>query len=125
MKTPYDPVVRVGAREMEAMREALRREMARVAGLARDAAALSVRVREECALAEGDPQMRTDHWVRARKAQAAAIAHYQAESPPVWQAHRQPRAFRRRQRPRPQPCSAEACPREGISPRPRRQPAGA
>ncbi len=33
MKTPYDPVVRVGAREMEAMREALRREMARVAGL--------------------------------------------------------------------------------------------
>ena len=73
MKTPYDPVVRVGAREMEAMREALRREMARVAGLARDAAALSVRVREECALAEGDPQMRTDHWVRARKAQAAAI----------------------------------------------------
>ena len=80
MKTPYDPVVRVGAREMEAMREALRREMARVAGLARDAAALSVRVREECALAEGDPQMRTDHWVRARKAQAAAIAHYQAEA---------------------------------------------
>lgn len=80
MKTPYDPVVRVGTREMEAMRTALRHEMARVAGLARDAAALAIRVRDECALAEGDPQMRTDQWVRARQTQAALITQYRADA---------------------------------------------
>lgn len=80
MKTPYDPVVRFKTREIEALRDSLRREMARIALLAEDAAALAVRVREECALVQGDAAVRTDHWVRARKAQANRIAEARAEA---------------------------------------------
>lgn len=80
MKTPYDPVVRVGTREVEALRTALRQEMARIGRLAHDAAALAQRVHDECRLAETDSALRTDGWVRARKAQAERIAQHRAEA---------------------------------------------
>ncbi len=80
MKTPYDPVVRFKTREIETLRDSLRREMARIALLAEDAAALAVRVREECTLVQGDAIVRTDQWVRARKAQASRIAQARAEA---------------------------------------------
>lgn len=80
MKTPYDPVVRLKTREIEALRDALRREMVRIALLAEDAEALAVRVRAECALVQGDAAVRTDQWVRARKAQADQIAEARAEA---------------------------------------------
>lgn len=80
MKTPYDPVVRIGTREVEAMRDVLRREMERVAALAHDAAALAQRVHDEYVVAEGDYTLRTDGWVRARKAQADQIALQRAEA---------------------------------------------
>lgn len=80
MKTPYDPVVRVGTREVEALRNALRQEMARVASLAHDAATLAQRVHDECAVAEGDTLLRTDGWVRARKAQAEQIERRRVEA---------------------------------------------
>ena len=80
MKTPYDPVVRVGAREVEALRNALRQEMVRVSGLVHEAAKLAQHVQEECRLAELDATLRTDGWVRARKAQATQIEKQKAEA---------------------------------------------
>lgn len=80
MKTPYDPVVRLKAREIDTLRNALRREMARIALLAEDAEALSVRVREQCALVQGDTTVRTDHWIRARMVQASQIAEDRAKA---------------------------------------------
>lgn len=80
MKTPYDPVVRLGAREVEALRNALRQEIARVADLARDAEALREHVRTEYALAERSWALRTDHWMRARMAQAERITQARTEA---------------------------------------------
>lgn len=80
MKTPYDPLVRIGTRDVERLRDALRQEMVRVAGLALDGARLADRVREECRLAELDVTLRTDGWVRARQAQAAQIAEQRTEA---------------------------------------------
>lgn len=74
MKTPYDPVARLKTREIDALRDALRREMALIALLAEDAEALAVRVREECALVQGDTTVRTDQWVRARRVQASQVS---------------------------------------------------
>lgn len=79
MKTPYDPVVRLGTREVEALRDALRREMVRAASLADEAEALAQRVRAEVALVQGDTIIPTDRWVQARKTQAAQIATARAE----------------------------------------------
>lgn len=80
MKTPYDPVVRLKAREIEDLRDSLRREMMRIALLTEDAAALAVRVREECTQVQGDTTVRTDQWMRARKAQANQIAEARIEA---------------------------------------------
>ena len=52
----------------------------RIALLTEDVAALAARVREECALVQGVAAVRTDHWVRARKAQANRIAEAHAEA---------------------------------------------
>jgi len=80
MKTPYDPVVRFGTREVDALRDALRRETARIVGLAHDAAALAQRVHDECTLADRDELLPIDQWLRARKRQAERIAQTRAEA---------------------------------------------
>ncbi|RXR28749.1 hypothetical protein [Sphingobium fluviale] len=80
MKTPYDPVVRIGKRDVERLRDALRQEMVRVSGLVHEAAKLAQHVREECRLAELDATLRTDGWVRARKAQAEQIAQQRVDA---------------------------------------------
>jgi hypothetical protein len=80
MKTPFDPVVRIGTRDVERLRDALRQEMVRVSGLVHEAAKLAQHVREECRLAELDATLRTDGWVRARKTQAEQIAQQRADA---------------------------------------------
>lgn len=80
MRTPFDPVVRIGTRDVERLRDALRQEMVRVSGLVHEAAKLAQHVREECRLAELDATLRTDGWVRARKAQAEQIAQQRADA---------------------------------------------
>ncbi len=80
MKTPFDPVVRIGTRDIETLRDALRQEMVRVAGLALDGARLADRVRNECKLAETDVMLRTDSWVRVRQAQAERIVQQRTDA---------------------------------------------
>lgn len=78
MKTPYDPVVRIGRREVELVRLSLRTQIVQVTALARDAELLAEKVRSECGLAAGDWTMSTHDWVRARREQARQIAQQQA-----------------------------------------------
>ncbi len=80
MKTPYDPVVRLGRRETEAMRLALRAEMDRIAELADAAGVLAERVRRECDVAAMDWTISTHDWVRARHAQAEEIERRRADA---------------------------------------------
>lgn len=80
MKTPYDPVMRIGKRETETLRIALRAEMDRIAELADAAGLLAERVRRECYAAATDWTISTHDWTRARHTQAKEIERRRADA---------------------------------------------
>lgn len=80
MKTPYDPAIRIGRREVEAIRVSLRAELIRVTELEQERIHLDERIVQECASASADWQISTYDWLRARKAQARKIDATRAEA---------------------------------------------
>lgn len=81
MKTPYDPVVRIGRREVETIQLALRAEMLKMAALAVEADKLARHIADEYELAARDWSVFTTHdWLRQKKILSATIDLHRVEA---------------------------------------------